>query len=373
MSRQVVLAVLCVSLALPAAAGADPDQGGGGAEAPIEGRWEGHGGAIEVTPSGPNAWVGTVVKETNLAGCPGRVGTVPWQIGPGLDDRSYTGTHVWVDALNCEPIGTGPATFKVDYVRDHDSADNGAPQLELCTTDPNNEHSEYCLLFNQVVDELLVKDGESCVVRQNQRRKVSFSARRLLIHWAPPGPIGTPPHELRHELEKFAIGKIRIRAATCRKRSGRWGIISPVDVDLSSVGLDPDGKPRKRGHRLAEGWGIGIRASSLGSLEVQVAQCKEGWFWQTLGKLNDIPVPGLKYGVEVVKYLAGKMLPDDKVKCVDWGVQELELRVHGRGRLVVQTGFDSTREALHVWQSADTSTYYEKIEPADPAIRTIGR
>lgn len=355
-----VLAVV-VALAAPPAAARATEM--------IQGTWEGELGTIEVTPTGPGRWVGTVT-EKGMRYCAPPVGKQIWRVNAKTDARAYTGTHTWVRLLTCESMGEGPATYALDY-----SAD-GQPEMKLCITNPEQLLDTRCSVYRQPVNALVVRDEDGCTrLRQGQWRIARFSGHRLELHTNSQVPQGTPPVEISRKETDFPIGNVKIGAATCRKKSGRWGIVNPVSVHVASVGLNNDGQPRRKGPEpdLSEGWGIGIKAAALGALEVQMQQCDKGRFWATMKELNDVPIPYLKYAVDIGKYVAGKFLPEDKVDCVDYGVQQLKLRVGRRGRLKVGRGFEVPAEQVVTSSSADGTTYHWRTSVNDPAIKSMRR
>jgi hypothetical protein len=347
-------------MAMPAAAGA---------EGMIQGLWKGELGTIEVTPSAAGGWVGTVVKPAERL-CAHPAGRQVWRIDAQVGKRTYTGTDTWVRSLTCEPIGEGASTFELGYTR------AGTPRLELCTTNPEQLLDRRCMFFHQPVDELVVRDDDGCTrLRQGQWNVARFEARYLELHTNPQVPQGFPPIELSRRTTDFPLGEVRVGAATCRKKSGRWGIISPAAVHVSSVGLNNDHKPRKKGRqpKLSEGWGIGINASSRSSIEVQFEQCKQGRFWATMKHLNDVPVPGIKYGWDLFKYAGGKFLPDDEIECVDYGVQELKLSVSRRGVLRLRLGYDEPVDQVITSASADGTTYHWNTSVSGPEVVALAR
>jgi hypothetical protein len=362
-----VLAVAAAFAGAPAAASAD---------GMIQGTWMGDLGTIEITPTGPGTWVGTVTDQAG-ASCAYSAGRQVWRIDARTGPRTYAGTHAWVHFLTCEPGGEAPASYTLRYADEKDAdVRPGVPELEVCLTNPIDVVKRSCFVFHQPVDALVVRDRDGCSrLRQGQWHIARFEAHRLELHSNSQVPAGFPPIEIsRRELD-FPLGRVRIGAATCRKRDGDWGIISPVAVHVESVGLNDDGKPRKRGKQpeLSEGWAIGVKALARGSLEVQVEQCKEGRFWATMQHLNDVPIPAIKYGWDLAKYVGGKFLPEDDVDCVDYGVQELELRVGRSGRLGVRPGYDETVDQVVTTPSADGTTYLWQTTVSAPEVVSVSR
>ena len=132
---------------------------------------------------------------------------------------------------------------------------------------------------------------------------------------------------------------VRIGGASCKPPGRAWRVIDPIGVGYSSAGLSSDGDVVGSG--LTKGWGVGIRGGAGGSaprIQLQVMHCGRGVFWSVVRTLNEVPIPGLQYVVDVAKWAAGLFLPADRVRCADLGVKHLRVRADRNGRLRVHDG-----------------------------------
>lgn len=141
-----------------------------------------------------------------------------------------------------------------------------------------------------------------------------------------------------------AFGKMVVRAATCKVPGGRWRVLDPVGVGYSSVGVDATGRVRSEGHR--RGWAIGLRSGRGGSkprMNVQVMRCGQSRFFSSLKSLADIPIPGISYAADVIKFAFGRRLPKDAVSCRSLGTVKVSIGATRSGRLRIYFAQRTTR------------------------------
>ena len=116
------MAALVLALQAPAALGAAADQ--------IEGVWLYGGGAVQVSRTGPDSFVGTVVAATKFTDCVHPRGQRMWEIRGG--DGTYSGTHVgWAIMETCTP-GKRPARWTV-------RSQGGWSTLAFCAAEANSK------------------------------------------------------------------------------------------------------------------------------------------------------------------------------------------------------------------------------------------
>lgn len=133
---------------------------------------------------------------------------------------------------------------------------------------------------------------------------------------------------------------IRINASTC-KHGGRWRVLGPLSVEVSSKGRNDAGKPAGRDE--VEGYGI------------------------VLPKLNKIPNPVGKFVVDRLIAKGVKYLQDNSLSCVFPARFRVSLAATARGTLVhgtkalalsprqTETPRPGSRNVVEVWREMPES------------------
>ena len=117
--RQLLLALLVLLAAAPAAHAADP----------IEGKWFFEGGQVVVEPSGPGTFSGTVTRATTFSNCVHPVGQRMWGIERQADG-TYSGTHIRYRTSTCEEVPNSPSIWRV-------RTEGARVLLDFCSNDPS--------------------------------------------------------------------------------------------------------------------------------------------------------------------------------------------------------------------------------------------
>jgi len=210
-------------------------------------------------------------------------------------------------------------------------------------------------------------------LREDQQVRVSF--RRRVEHFQYDKTVVGPGGELWRARDKvYETGAMRINASTC-KHNGKWRVIAPLDLEVSSKGLDEDGKPA--GQDKVQGFGIGVvggkgpREKGGTYLDVSWMLCSES-SWHTaaglvLPQLNRIPNPVVKFAVGQVIGKAVKYLQDSSLSCVFPGRFRVRLEETRRGTLIqsskaihlaprqTETPRPGSRNIVEVWREIPES------------------
>jgi hypothetical protein len=172
----------------------------------------------------------------------------------------------------------------------------------------------------------------------------------------------------------YETGAIRINASTC-KHKGRWRVLGPLRLEISSKGLDASGRPA--GADEVEGFGIGVvggrgpREKGGPYLDVSWLLCSQS-AWATaaglvLPKFNKIPNPVAKFVVDRLIAKGVKYLQDNSLSCVFPGRFRVRLEATGSGTLIhdtraidlaprkTETARPGSRNVFDVWRETPES------------------
>ena len=210
-------------------------------------------------------------------------------------------------------------------------------------------------------------------LREDQQVRVSF--RRRVEHFQYDKTVVGPGGELWRARDKVhETGAIRINASTCKHR-GRWRVLAPLRIEVSSKGLDGAGKPAGRDE--VEGYGVGVtggkgpRERGGPYLDVAWMLCSQP-IWPTitgmvLPKLNKIPHPVVNFVVGQAIGKGVKYLQDNSLSCVIPGRFRVRLSATARGTLVhatqsttlsprqTETPRPGSRNIVEVWREMPES------------------
>ncbi|MEX2196141.1 MAG: hypothetical protein WD844_12725 [Thermoleophilaceae bacterium] len=112
--------LLAAAFAAPPAHAADP----------IEGTWFFEGGQVEVEPTGPDRFSGTVTRATRFADCVHPAGQLMWKLERGADGV-YRGTHIRYIVGSCQELPNSPTIWRVREEQDRQV-------LDFCSNDPRD-------------------------------------------------------------------------------------------------------------------------------------------------------------------------------------------------------------------------------------------
>lgn len=112
--------LLLAAFAAPSAQAADP----------IEGTWFFEGGQVEVEPTGPGTFSGTVTRATRFAACTHPAGQRMWKLGRGADGV-YRGSHIRYISSTCQELPNSPTIWRVREEQDRQV-------LDFCSNDPRD-------------------------------------------------------------------------------------------------------------------------------------------------------------------------------------------------------------------------------------------
>jgi hypothetical protein len=181
-------------------------------------------------------------------------------------------------------------------------------------------------------------------------------------------PTGVPAEQVV-DVDRFEIGSVTVGAATCLTAKG-WRLVSPIDVDVRSQGLTTiegtnvrNSDIRARSHGLSRGWGLGIHSRHRGRLDIQLFECEESRFWQTVGVATNVPIPKIDIRWEIVRFGVGLLLPEDTATCGDFGISELHVFPDRNGRLVLAPGRDRTRTHRAALPAGRSERVYAEPRP----------
>jgi hypothetical protein len=199
---------------------------------------------------------------------------------------------------------------------------------------------------------------------------VRVSFRRRVEHFQYDKSVVGPGGELWRARDKVhETGAIRINASTC-KDGGRWRVLAPLRVEVSSKGLDAQGKPT--GPDTVDGYGIGVsggkgpRERGGPYLDVDWMLCSQP-IWPTLAgivlpKLNRIPHPVVNLVVGQAIGKGVKFLQDNSLSCQVPARFRVQLAATSRGTLVqgaksirlaprqTETPRPGSRTVVEVWR-----------------------
>lgn len=116
--RRPALALLVLLTVTPAARAADP----------VEGKWFFEGGQVEIAPSGPDTFAGTVTRATTFSTCVHPVGQRMWSMQRQADG-TYSGTHIRYRG-DCSEVPGSPSIWRV-------RSEGARVLLDFCSNDPS--------------------------------------------------------------------------------------------------------------------------------------------------------------------------------------------------------------------------------------------
>lgn len=228
----------------------------------------------------------------------------------------------WVNAVyasggdNNGPFGSVPGC----------SSAHGSPPLNTTTTPPpptSHPHRSSC-----------------SATHENQTVSVRFRFYERRYRTYGGEPEGQPPKTYNVQKPSYhRFGSVTIGAATCHSPTG-WRVLSPAQVRTGSVGfyVGPGHHVHLSGRGSVTGWGIAAEHVHNGVMDVHGIACKKGHLWSDVRKITSFPLPPpIEYGVSLAEWAANTfdLLPHDKVKCGDLGIDRLHIDADRHGRLRV--------------------------------------
>lgn len=171
--RTFLFTLLVLLAAAPAAHAVDP----------IEGKWFFEGGQVEIVPSGPGAFVGTVTQATTFSTCVHPVGQRMWGIQRQADG-TYSGTHIRYRTSTCEEVPNSPSIWRV-------RTEGARTLLDFCSNDPSEGppagFGSNCLVLERQAapprrDEACAPRGGVCVDGPADLREIGCLRRGAFRH-----------------------------------------------------------------------------------------------------------------------------------------------------------------------------------------------
>jgi hypothetical protein len=166
--------------------------------------------------------------------------------------------------------------------------------------------------------------GQRAYVRYKLHRQEFVSSTRM---------VNGHPDDQEVADQKAWIGSVLVRISTCRTRWG-WRILDDAHAEVQSDGINREAEPR--GKYPPRGWGVALDQAVNGRLTVSFPVCgRQATGWSGLKRVLSLPLPG-KWAIGVLSWYATQFLPDDELRCREFGTASIRLGVNSYGRLTAK-------------------------------------